>query len=362
VHHSSIFSSETHQAQWRVARWFVYFGAFVLLAEALLRLPSVQAVLPAPEPTLWHAPLVETKIEYFHNFAATKDLDVLFVGNSTMQAGVDPAAFDAALAALGQEGGSFNGAVEGVPPSVNQSFLKLYLNSSTPRAVIIGVSPQDLNANSPWAKDMDERAGHSIKLQAGARDDLMGHILAFLLDQSELFRYRYVLHQLLLRGGNLGPQPSVYFDERGFDALNRSLADFTPSERLRAQNRAGVLNYNPQGEQALALRDMIATTRNHGAQPVIVAMPLSDGYYANFDMPADYDRYRVALQQIVDELKVPLWDMEALDNGENFGDSEFGDLNHLNAAGAERLTALLAQEYAALGHLQSNALDAEALP
>ena len=305
MHHSSIFSSETHQAQWRVARWVVYFAVLLLVAELVLRLPAVQAVLPAPAPSLWHAPLVEDKVEYFRNFAASHDLDVLFIGNSTTQAGINPTAFDADRAALGDGGSSFNAAIEGVPPSVNKEFLKMYLRYAKPKTVMIGLTAQDLNANSPWAKDMDDRAGHSINLQAGARDSLVGNVLGFLLDNSELFRYRYVLHQLLLRGGNYPAHPDVYFDQRGFHSIDRSLADFTPSERLQAQNRAGVLNYNPQGEQADALKEMIATIRSNGAQPVLVNMPLSDHYYANFDKPGDYQEYRDALQQLADELRYP---------------------------------------------------------
>jgi hypothetical protein len=346
VHLSSIFSSETHQAQWRVARWVVYFVVLLLLAELALRVPVVEAALPAPAPSLWHAPLVEDKVEYFRNFAASHDLDVLFIGNSTTQAGIDPAAFDADRAALGAGGSSFNASIEGVPPSVNKEFLKMDLRYARPKTVMIGLTAQDLNANSPWAKDMDDRAGHSVNLQAGARDSLMGYVLAFLLDNSELFRYRYVLHQLLLRGGNYPAHPDVYFDHRGYHAIDRSLADFTASERLQAQNRAGVLNYNPQGEQADALKEMIATIRSQGAQPILVNMPLSDHYYANFDSPDDYQKYRDALQQLADELGVPLWDMEALPQGEQFGDSEFGDLNHLNKVGAKRLSAMLAQHYA----------------
>ena len=187
MHHSSIFSSDTHQAQWRVARWIVYFAVFLLLAEALLRLPFVQAALPAPAPSLWHAPLVEDKVEYFRTFAASHDIDVLFVGNSTMQAGVDPAAFDADRTAQGAGGDSFNASIEGLPPSVNKEFLKMYLRYASPRTVVIGLTPQDLNAGSPWAKDMDDRAGHSINLQAGARDSLMGYVLAFLLDTLRTF-------------------------------------------------------------------------------------------------------------------------------------------------------------------------------
>lgn len=348
MHHSSIFSSETHQAQWRIAPWIIYFVVLLLAAELILRLPAVQAVLPAPAPTLWHAPLVEDKVEYFRSFAASHDLDVLFVGNSTMQAGVNPAAFDAARSALGMSGDSFNAAIEGVPPSVNQEFLKLYLHTASPHTVFIGVTPQDLNANSPWAKDMDDRAGHSINLQAGAGDSLMGNLLAFLVEHSALFRYRYVLHQLLLRGGHAAPHPEVYFDERGFHAIERSLADFSPSERLQAQNRAGVLNYDPVGKQADALAEMVAIARNANAEPVLVAFPLSDHYYENFDQPADYQEYRDALGRLAEELAVPLWDMESPDGVAPFDDSEFGDLNHLNQVGAARLSQLLAQRYVAL--------------
>jgi lysophospholipase L1-like esterase len=308
----------------------------------------IQSALPPPEPSLWHAPIVEDKVEYFRNYAAGNDIDVLFIGNSTTQAGVDPAAFDAARSALGVQGDSFNASVEGLPPSVNKEFLKMYLRYADPHTVVIGLTPQDLNSNSPWAKDMDDRAGHSINLQAGARDTLMGDVLAFLVDNSALFRYRYVLHQLLLRGGNPVPHPDVYFDERGFHAIARSLTDFTPSERFQAQNRAGVMNYSAAGEQADSVREMITTIRSHGAEPILVNLPLSDHYYANFDHPEVYQDYQNALQALADELQVPLWDMEALAGGEQFVDAEFGDLNHLNAVGAERLSALLAQDFATL--------------
>jgi lysophospholipase L1-like esterase len=110
--------------------------------------------------------------------------------------------------------------------------------------------------------------------------------------------------------------------------------------------------YSPQGEQVDALREMIAIVRSHGAEPVLVAMPLSDHYYVNFDDPADYQKYRVALQQLADELHAPLWDMEALTGDEQFGDAEFGDLNHLNHTGAERLSGLLARAYTALAPAQ----------
>ena len=92
---------------------------------------------------------------------------------------------------------------------------------------------------------------------------------------------------------------------------------------------------------------MVATVRSHNAQPVIVAFPISDHYYANFDSPTDYQDYRDSLQRFADELDVPLWDMEE-SAAAPFGDDEFGDLNHLNRAGAERLSTLLAGEYAQL--------------
>src|SRR5687768_7838960 len=108
--HSSTSSSDSDPASWRPGRWVLVLLLFIGSAELLLRHPLIAERLPRPEPTLWHAPNVQTKIDHLRALAATRGVDVLFVGNSTVLAGIDPEVFDESRGAgTDQRPAAFNG-------------------------------------------------------------------------------------------------------------------------------------------------------------------------------------------------------------------------------------------------------------
>jgi hypothetical protein len=339
---SSIFSFNTLQYRgWGIPAW-LWAGIVLLIgAEACLRIPYVTQHLPPYEPTLWHMPIIQTKMEYLQEYEAQNDIDVLFIGNSTMQAGVSPIVFDH----LRRQEGSFNAAIEGLPPYGIKIFLHIYEQYSQPKTIIYGLTPQDLNSNSPWAKDVTNRVKESPLALAEARYGWKGHFYAWLLKHSALFRYRGVLHQLLLRGGSYVPAAEPYFDTRGYDALENQLSDVPRGERGQYINRAGVLNYAVQGEQLNALSEIIEYCQTHDIRLIFVNMPLADDYFQNFDTLEDYKTYLTTMQGIASEYGVPLWDMEDDIQMTAFGDDAFADFNHLNQNGAEQLSQLLAEQY-----------------
>ena len=344
---SSIFSFDSWQMRWQWAPWMFLFVGLLVTAELLLRLPPVVERLPAPEPTLWHAELIETKVNYFEAFAAERGVDVLFIGNSAMQSALDPAVFDAVR---GIEStavpGSFNAAIEGIPPYGANLFLEIFLRHSQPDTIIYGLTPQDLNSNSPWAADITDRVRHSPMALAEARRGLKGKTLAFLLDHSALFRYRLVLYRLLLADPTIGEKPYVYFDERGYHPLNRNLAEVPPEQRGQFYNRAGVLNYSTSGVQLDALRQLIERVQAEEIPLILVNMPLANDYYGNFDAPqADYNLYWHTLTAVAHEYNLPLIDLEGGGSITYFNDEHFADFNHLNRSGAERLSRILATHY-----------------
>jgi hypothetical protein len=347
---SSIFSSDSWQARWQWAPWMFFFVGLVIATELLLRLPAVVNRLPAPEPTLWHAELIETKLTYLQAFAAERGIDVLFIGNSTMQAGVDPALFDAARGVeTTAVPGSFNASIEGIPPYGASLFLDIFLRYSEPDTIIYGLTPQDLNSNSPWAADITDRVRHSPMALAEARRGIKGQVLAFLLDHSALFRYRLVLYRLLLADPSLRQEPFVYFDERGYHHLKESLADISPDRRGRFYNRAGVLNYSTNGLQTESLRQLIEQTQATGIPLILVNMPLAAEYYGLFDEPqADYALYRQTLMAVADEYNLPLIDLAQGKTAVSFTDAHFADFNHLNQSGAAKLSRALAIQFLAL--------------
>ncbi len=337
----SVLNFDTLRARVQISAWVLWLTLLLIGAELILRIPSVQSFLPKPEPTLWHATLVQSKLDYLKAFETSQGVDVLFMGNSTAQAGFDPLVFDANRPISGTQG-SFNASIEGLPLVGNHMFLQIYLRYVKPRRIIIGLSPQDLNSNSPWATDVTDRVKHSPLALAESRTGIRGHVLNFFLSNSMLFRYRFVLHQWLLKGG-FPPALDVYFTDRGFHGSISVLTDVPVDQRGRFVNKAGVLNYSAEGEQIESLRKMLRLARIHQVPVALVNMPLADGYYGNFDQSSDYDHYLTAAKQVSAEFEVPLWNLEDLPENERFDDAEFGDFNHLNQTGAERLSIKLGE-------------------
>lgn len=335
----SILKSDTLRTNLRISAWALWLAIFLITGEVVLRIPAVQAALPAPEPTLWHTRLIPAKLDYLKAFQNSNGIDLLFMGNSTTQAGFDPELFDQNRLLQGVDG-SFNGAIEGLPPFGNFMFLEIYLRYTHPKYIIFGVTPQDLNSNSPWAEDITDRVEHSPMALAESRTGIRGHVLNFFLSNSMLFRYRFVLHQLLLSGGMPAPI-DVYFNQRGYHDLQDVLADVPQNERAKYLNKAGVLNYSSKGLQIDSMRKILRLAEEHGIKVALVNLPLADDYDSNFDDLSAKDEYLTALQGLAAEFDLPLWDMENLPADQQFTDSDFGDFNHLNEHGSTRLTQMV---------------------
>ncbi|RPI29615.1 MAG: hypothetical protein EHM61_01055 [Acidobacteria bacterium] len=339
---SSIFSFDTYRAIRGSLLWLALLLALLVAGELLLRAPIVVSALPRPEPTLWHAPLIQTKLDYLRKFEKDHGIDVLFIGNSAVQAGVNPTVFDSERRRLeSAKPDSFNAAIEGLPPYGVRLFLEIYLRHSSPRVIIYGITPQDINSASPWARDVTQRVQQSILALAESERGLLGWTYARLLRLSHLYRYRYVLHQLLLRGGAMRGDGFVYFDERGFHPIRKRLSQLDRAERVRLRNRAGVLNYSTEGEQLDELKKLMGLCSEKGIRLILVNMPLADDYYGNFDNPADYKTYLDTISDIAHAYGVPFWDMEHLPSEQNLTDEDFADLNHLNRSGAAKLSRLV---------------------
>ncbi len=326
--------------RWVVPAWLPVLLVLLAVAEWSLRQPAVHARIPDPEPGLWPAPLAAEKLALLTAFEAARGIDVLFIGNSSVQAAVDPARFDAMRGVAVPGRGSFNAALEGVPPVGMERFLAMYLQRSHPQAIVYGLQPQDLNSNSPWARDVSERVRHAPRLIA-AQATWRGAAMRALLDHSELFRHRGVMQQWLLRGGLLPPPGPVYVDGRGFHSIARRLAD----DAVARNNRAGVLNYSTEGEQLAALRRLIDHCRRDGLRVVLVNMPLTAEYLTLFDAPADYERYLTAVRLLSFEYDVPFWDPSRPPAPTEFTAADFADSNHLNRRGAAVLSTYLARRY-----------------
>jgi len=313
------------------------------LTEVSLRSPFVRRHLADPEPTLWHAPFIHAKLDYLQSFHRKHAIKTLFMGNSTVQTGIDPVIFDKARDPTFDRADSFNAAIEGLPPASMALFLKMYLSSIHPDVIVYGLTPQDLNSNSPWAQDMDDRVSRSPRLVAETDAGLDGRATRFLLTNSMLFRYRHVLHEFLLSGGSPVRPEVPYFDRRGFHSIDATLAALDGAARKKLIPRASLVNYSVEGKQREHLLAILRMARERKIRVVLLNMPLSADYYKlGFSESAERLAYIGALRSIAADQNVLL-----IDPGKELGltDSDFADLNHLNRAGASKLSEWLGAEF-----------------
>jgi len=341
---SSIFNFDTYQARWRVPLWLFFFLVFVIMVEVILRIPVVTDRLPDPEPLLWPAMPVTAKMEYFRAFETERGIDVLFVGNSAMQNGLNPEVFDSARSHNHEsEPGSFNAAIEGFPPSAMLMFLKIYLRYSSPKTIFYGLLPVDLNDNNPWAREATDKVKHSPLVQAECKCSLRGHLIEALLEYSYLYRYREVLYRMLITGGQPPKVPPIAFDKRGYHSAMRRLSDISAEDREQFYNNAAVVGYSPEGAELESLQELITFVNDNDIDLILVNMPLADDFYNNFDSPKHYQSYLTIINDIASEFGIPVIDLENLPSPVGFEDQHFSDFTHLNRLGADKLSRLLAE-------------------
>ena len=312
---------------------------WLLAAEGLLRLPAVQAALPEPEPTLWHAPLVDAKLRNLRQVERASGIDVLFIGNSSVQSGIDPTVFDQERCGGGSaECTSYNGSIEGLPPYGVRLFLEIYLRYCQPHTVVYGLLAQDLNSGSPWAKDVTDRVKNNVMAQAEAQRSWKGKLLAAALNSSRLFRYRFVLHRMLLLGPSEASPKDVYFDGRGFHPI--PVEGGGPGHASGGKH-PGLLNYSLDGPQARELGEIVSLCNRRGIRLILADMPVTEKYTEFLADPLDYDRYASRIRAIASEGRVRLWDARDLEPAD-LGSGDFSDTSHLNVIGARKLTARMA--------------------
>lgn len=332
----------------RVPVWAGALACMVLIGEILLRQPGLLERLPPPERYLWHATNVQPKLDALDALERSRGVDVIFLGNSTVLAGIDPRDFDAARGHGSDARASYNGALQALPAAAVREFAEVFADRARPDAMIYGLTPQDLNRNSPTGRDVTQRVAEAPAMVAATADGPVGWAARKLIAGSQVFRYRFILVELLLRGGHLAPLEPDYFDDRGAALDSRVLADVPETERGAYFNKDGVWAYAVDGVQSDALDALAEFLAAREIRLILVNMPLADDYYANFDAPTDYPAYMARLTDTAARHRLSLWDMEHLPFGEGFDDRHFADFNHLNRDGARRLSRQLAERYAAV--------------
>ena len=181
--------------------------------------------------------------------------------------------------------------------------------------------------------------------QAGRRlrpdDGLLGPVDRVASNLSALVRTRTELRQPgrvldAIRGVQDGPD----ITPRGRDVLYRDRTFEANAEHV-AQERAALRPFAVGGAQLDALDRLVRDTRALGIEVLLVDMPMVEDVYVGFHErgEADMARYDEVLDRYVAASGVEIVRARDLE----WDRSLFADSNHLNGAGAARLTALVAE-------------------
>ena len=336
---SSIFSFSTLDLR-SVRPHRGWLAALAVVVAFELGLHAVRDRLPPPR--LWGEGEASTKIAEYERFAEEQGgVDLLVLGPSHASVGIDAATLGAALTP--QAPRVFNAGLMGRDyPVVDFVLAHALLPTATPTRALITVSPICFNANTqPLAHNTLEfmEAPAPRRLRATGFERMW---LDFLTQDLFLYRYRY--RQPGLAEGRVGGRRVL--DEHGWHPI-----DGVFDVHDRAELNSGHHPYQDVwrdfsfgGPAVASLRTMIVRLQAAGADVALVNMPFRP---ALFELPGDgraaYAAYEEEVVRLAEALQFRLLNAQA---DLELTDAEFEDADHLNRAGAAKLSRWLAARLA----------------
>jgi hypothetical protein len=142
---------------------------FAALAEMAARAPFVRRSLPAPHLGIGYW-FLDLKLDRLQRFSEQGPVDVLFTGHSTVDAGIDPQAFNRSFHAVtGKKIRSFNLGIAKLDLPSLALLLRIVAGRSRPALVIAGFLPEDLLedmrsgrvdtlGSTPWVRQRLDRS------------------------------------------------------------------------------------------------------------------------------------------------------------------------------------------------------------
>lgn len=311
----------------------------VLLAEA-----AVRVLEPAlPTPAGWPDRAIATKVEQLDQRAADGCTDVVFVGNSMARDDLVPGVFGRRDPA-GRS--AYNASLDAASPALLHRWVEdEVLPRTDPATVVVGVASFDVNdaASTPLAalRSYDDAAYTAAGRLADVEAAFTRHVA--LVRNREALRDPPTVWNAVLdriegqdaeRPGATGIAGVIAPDGHGLS--RRSLrfdGDRGAIERVRRQF---LTPFRLGGRQVDALHDLLVTIEDHGADAVVLVLPVTDAYVdAHPDGAADVAAFRDALDTAVAGTDAVVVDAPSLPH------SSFADPQHLNGAGADELSSRL---------------------
>jgi len=324
-------------------------GAFVVLlvlAEVGVRFVSDQL----PPPTAGDTEELVRKHERLAELAdAGQQPEVVFFGNSTIDAGIDPAAFSAASQTFDT---AYNAALLGNTLDVPQRWIdEFVLPQTDPDVVVVGITPLDVLEGDRSDADAAIRAA-SFDVKFDEIDDgLLPRLTRQADDLSYLVRHRSSLREPATFAGAAYDaatgqeppgdlsRPDGFWDQHL--APDGAVLAYRQGQ-LRSPNTGLVEDVTralPSDLRLDRIDDVLE--RVGGTEAVVLIPPIAIQSLAGYGVPVERWREVAALiVQRADHLGVPTIDLST--STTSFPDDRFYDPIHLNAAGAEQMSAQVA--------------------
>ena len=301
--------------------------AMVMVASAEI---GARVLLPdVPAEGIYGSYPIQQKIAGLERTLRERPVDVLFIGSSIVDHGIDPQRFDRLCLERGIQVTSYNLGIRGPSMAGIGAILnRFFLPRLKPRLAYICLSPNALNRNrTPYVADVTRR------FEKTARMSRLEEFFRRGLSRLHLYAYRQDLYAWLTGGGKNGFSRRKRAERRGFSPRHGVMNG--------EDNWFGRLgNFDPEPRDVEALTALCRWCTSTGADCEIVDMPLAPHCRA---LPTDEQRESYAA--VLSQVGAPGVTVLSL-SPEDFTPRHFNDGMHLNVEGAERLTALLALDAA----------------
>lgn len=305
---------------------------------------SVRALAPVlPTPLEWPSWEMQNKVREMDGLAADGvRADVVFLGSSSVNNGIDPSLIQRELGVRG-----FNAAINGADLRVTDWWARnVVLPKLRPRAVVIGMTSYELEDNfgipgGLYEKVRDSAAGRRVAGRGPGRK-----LQSFFEQRSALIRYRAVLRQPVsaLRGSDAAQAGDSV---RSDGVLRRVLllrpgaywSPNTPGNLAGWRRTHGV--YEIGGRQTRAFTRLVHALRASSVHVTVVLMPVTrDAVFLHPRGRLDYQAFVRTVERLVESQKLDFVRVSTARTG-HFG---FRDPFHLNRYGMRYLSSALAGE------------------
>lgn len=291
-------------------------ATLLLLDQVLFDTPAVTRHLHVPDDGLPRGKLLQA--------ARFRDARVLYIGDSRILTGVDPALVSEACDC----GPGYNGAFAAADPGLTRIMANQLLRTLSPDLVVIGVSQWELSdaATIRLARPTAELVPPWQLDEFGLTLDPSEQVGAIIGTFWRLYRYRDEVR------ATLDPSAATARADdqrRGFRPWEEGGTRLREPD-LERRERQWFTNFSVEGRRAEALRALLADLRGHGIRVVLVAPPVHDGFHAR--LRRQIDLFRAAVEQLAADGGAAFEDLTA-PRRSGLNRSHFRDFVHLNDAG-----------------------------